>query len=543
MARTKNRSGQIAAQDAAKPVRWRFAAYIRLSREDNVKSDDDSNSVRNQQKILMEYYRAHADEFESAEFYVDDGCTGTDSERDAFKRLLADIRAQKINCVAVKDLSRLSRNYSEAGGYIDTYFTMWDVRFICLGDPFIDSYRNPESATNIAVPITNVMNDNFCLQTSKKVRQVFDYKRRQGEFIGAFAPYGYEKDPQQRNRLIIDEDAAAVVRSIFEWFTQGMSKNGIARKLNAFGLPNPAGYKRGKGLKYCHPNADASALWSAATVARILQNRMYTGTMVQGCYRIKSYKVHTQIRTHPSEWFVVEGTHAPIVSEERFLAAQDLCARDTRAAPSRSEAYLFSGFLRCADCRKAMHRRKTGRYVYYICRTYKERSKTACTKHSIRHEALEQAVLHALRQCIDLAVCVAETAAEIDGASAAQGIPMRLDAAIEAKAREQKKLERYQRRLYEDFCDGLLTRAEYDVMRRDYRASAETVQAAIGALREERRIAARQAGEGNPAWTDFMRSGNFETLSRAVLAAFVERVYIREGGGVSICFRFADPFR
>ena len=174
---------------------------------------DDSNSVKNQRDLLNEYYERHSDEFESEDEYVDDGHTGTDANRENFQRLLADVMSGKINCVIVKDLSRFARNYSDAGSLIENLFVQMNVRFISLAEN-VDSYKDPDSVSNIIVPITNVMNDNYCFQTSKKIRQVFDYKRRNGQYIGSFAPYGYVKHPKDKHQLIVDPDAAETVKLV-----------------------------------------------------------------------------------------------------------------------------------------------------------------------------------------------------------------------------------------------------------------------------------------------------------------------------------------
>ena len=188
MARTKNRGFQQSFSPSYAVRRWRLGAYIRLSKEDLKKAregKDDSNSVKNQRDLLGDFYFKHQDEFESITEYVDDGHTGTDANREDFQRLLADVMSGKINCVIVKDLSRFARNYSDAGSLIDNLFVQMGVRFISLAEN-VDSYRDPDSVSSIIVPITNVMNDQYCYQTSKKIRQVFDMKRRNGEFIGSY---------------------------------------------------------------------------------------------------------------------------------------------------------------------------------------------------------------------------------------------------------------------------------------------------------------------------------------------------------------------
>ena len=229
-------------------MRWRVGEYIRLSKEDaqKAKKGDDSNSVVNQGHLLDDYYNKHIDEFESAEKYIDDGCTGTDTDREDFQRLLADIYAKKINCVIVKDLSRLSRNYTDAGTLIENLFVQMNVRFISLAVG-VDSYKNPDSVSNIIVPITNVMNDQYCYQTSKKIRQVFDYKKRNGEFIGSYAPYGYIKDPKDKHALLVDPEAAEVVFQIFQWAYEHVGLNDIARRLNEQGIQTPSHRKRATG--------------------------------------------------------------------------------------------------------------------------------------------------------------------------------------------------------------------------------------------------------------------------------------------------------
>ena len=301
--------------------------------------------------------------------YVDDGISGTtDDERDDFQRMLADIQRGRVNCVIVKDLARSFRKYSDQGYYLDDWFPRHDVRFISLFHQPLDSYKEPQNMRSIAVPIQGVLNENHCAETSDKVREVFDMKRRNGEFIGAFASYGWLKDPNDKNALILDEEAAAVVRSMGDMLLDGMSINAIVRYLNDHGIPCPSVYKREKlGYRYQNPNLDPSrkALWSAQSVKRILTDRMYCGDLVQGRYRIKSYKVHVQEKVPEDEWYIVENAIPAIFDRETFAKIQSVLRRDTRTGPRQTHLYLFSGFLRCADCGKAMTRSKVGDAVYY----------------------------------------------------------------------------------------------------------------------------------------------------------------------------------
>ena len=258
MARAKNRGYQQTLTPTYTIRRWRLGEYIRLSKEDLKKGKDDSNSVKNQRDLLGDFYRRHMDEFESAVEYVDDGHTGTDANRENFQRLLADVMSGKINCVIVKDLSRFARNYSDAGSLIDNLFVQMGVRFISLAEN-VDSYLNPDSVSNIIVPITNVMNDNYCYQTSKKIRQVFDYKRRNGQYIGSFAPYGYIKDPANKHQLLVDTEAAETVKRVYSMLLQGSSKRAIALYLNEHGIPSPTAQARAARGPYSSAPAAAGS--------------------------------------------------------------------------------------------------------------------------------------------------------------------------------------------------------------------------------------------------------------------------------------------
>ncbi len=461
MARAKNRGYQQSYSPSYTIRRWKMGGYIRLSKEDLKKAQegkDDSNSVKNQRDLLNDFYRKHIDEFESMAEYVDDGHTGTDADREDFQRLLADVMSGRINCVIVKDLSRFARNYSDAGSLIDNLFVQMGVRFISLAEN-VDSYRDPDSVSSIIVPITNVMNDQYCYQTSKKIRQVFDYKRRSGQYIGSFAPYGYIKDPKDKHQLIVDEEAAEIVKQIYSLCLQGTTKRHISFYLNEHGVPSPTAYRRAKGLPVSSTSDDP--MWGDRVIWNILTNPIYTGDLVQGRRRVKSYKVHEIEAVPEEEWVIVPDTHEAIIDKESFEKVQGLLKRDTRSAPRSRELHLFSGFLRCADCGKAITRSQSGKNIYYACSTYKNRSRLACSMHSIKHNRLEAAVLFAIQQQVHLAVSYSELVARINSAPIKKSQSFRLDDLIAAKERELAKVTRYKQSLYQDWKDGEITQQEY----------------------------------------------------------------------------------
>ncbi len=527
---------------------WRIAIYIRLSKED-ARSFDESESVSNQRAIIEEHIAGFndGDEYIIVDEYVDDGISGTtDDEREDFQRMLSDIKKGRINCVIVKDLARSFRNYSDQGYYLDDWFPRFNVRFISLYHQPLDSYKEPQNMRSIAVPIQGVLNENHCAETSDKVREVFDMKRRNGEHIGSFAAYGYIKDPNDKNALVVDEEAAEVVRDIFAKFLDGMSKNAIVHYLNEHGVLSPAAYKRERlGLKYQNPSIDPAKrpLWGAVTITTILKNRMYCGDMVQGRYRVKSYKIHVQEVVPEDEWYIVENTHEAIIDRDIFVKVQRLLLRDTRTAPQKKQIYLFSGFLRCADCGKAMTRSKVGGTVYYYCRTYKDQSKNACTKHTIKHNRLEAAVLYAVQQQVYLAVDYTKTIERINRAPLVKSQSKKLADAIEQKERELSKIARYKQAIYQDWKDGEISHSDYRHMKEDYEEQAEALNEVIEKLRAEQAELENSIDTENPFLKAFRQYGNIEKLTRDVLIELVDHIKVYEGGNISIVFRFADELR
>lgn len=520
---------------------WKIAAYIRLSREDG---NDVSNSVKNQKERILVYLSDFEDKYELIGIYIDDGYTGADTNRDSFQRMMRHIKEHKVNCVVVKDLSRLSRNVADAAYYLENIFVEYDIRFISLELPSLDSYLYPEQMNSILVPMQNVINDDFCRQTSLKVRSVFNTKRRSGQFIGAFAPYGYYKNPKDKHSFLIDEKAARVVRDIFKWYVMdGMSKNGIAKKLNDMGIANPSSYKKQAGLRYKNPNTTSNdAMWGAKTISDILQNQMYLGHMVQGRYRVKSYKVKKQIKTPEDQWFIVKNTHEAIIKRDLFDKAKSLRQKDTRVSPGKRVTYTLSGFVRCADCKKAMVRSQGGsktKYSYYQCRTFRDKSKKACTKHSIRADVLEEVVFWAIKAQMALMLSPQSIIEEIENADAFDKTS-RLDALLSEREKELSNTHDIKDCLYVDWKNGDIRKEDYKRLKEKYEAQAESVKSSIAALQSEKQTLAK--GDSSDAYLNgFIECKTIDRLERAILVDLVDTIYVHEGGQVEIQFSFCDP--
>lgn len=529
----------------SKSKTWYVGFYIRLSRED-ARGNDESESVHNQRLILTDWLNNQFDDdnYILVDEFVDDGVSGTtDDERPDFQRLLRFIEAEKINCVVVKNLARSFRNHADQGYYLEDWFVIHQVRFVSLYQQPIDTYKDPHGATNIGVPVQGVLNESHAKDTSENVRKTFDKKREKGLHIGSFAAYGYKKDPEDKNALVIDEEAAEVVRDIFTWFLDGMSKNSIVRTMNERGVLCPSLYKQSKGMKYKNPHAENKPLWNAKTVTEMLKNRLYVGDMVQGRYRVRSYKIHIQDVVPEDEWFIVENTHEPIIDRERFAKVQELLKRDTRMAPGEKKLYLFSGFLRCADCGKSICRSEVKGTVYYFCRTYKEQSKAACTKHSIKHKILEAAVLFVLQQQVHVANAYTEVISRINKAPLRKSQSTRLDSLIAAKEKELAKITRYKQSLYQDWKDGNLSHKDYRKMYEDYERQIEDITAAIGNLTAERAELEKGVDTENPFLTAYRKYENIDKLTRDILIELVDHIKVFENGSISVNLKHSNEIR
>lgn len=520
---------------------WYIALYIRLSREDG---NDISVSVDNQLKELKTYLENFEGMYEVVDTYIDDGCTGTDSNRENFQRMLDDVKTKRVNCVIVRDPSRLSRNYLEAGMYMEQLFVQLNVRFISLSLPVLDSCKNPEAMNSIAVPIQNIINDDFCRQTSQKIRGVFNMKRSRGEFIGAFAPYGYNKSSEDKNSLVVDDEAAEIVKTIFQWFVhEGISKNSITRKLNSLGILNPTAYKHSKGMKFhCSAGSADDGLWSSRTVDSILKNEVYIGNMVQGRQRIKSYKVHEAIQVPKDEWFVVENTHTPIIEKEMFEIAQEIQERDTRTAPDKQKLTLFAGFIKCADCGKALRRTGAKGITYYVCRTHCDKSTTACTKHSIREDILQAAVLSAIQQQIGLVENMSQIIEEMNNLPDLDNKLIRQQKVLRTKQQELSKNNTILDSLYMDWKTGDITKEQFGRMQSKIEIDIERLKESIKTIQEEIRLIGKGVENDNPLFKTFLKYRNVKELDRNLLVCLIDKIFVYEDKHIKIKFNFADTY-
>ena len=342
--------------------------------------------------------------------------------------------------------------------------------------------------------------------------------------------------------MIVDPEAAEIVKLIYNMTLQGETRRAIVYHLNDHGIPSPTTYRKNKGLPYSCSVSD-NPMWGDRVLKNILTNPIYTGDLVQGRRRVKSYKVHEIEAVPEEEWVRVADTHEAIIDQKTFDKVQALLKRDTRTAPRKKELHLFSGFLRCADCGKSITRSQSGKNVYYACSTYKYRSRAACSMHSIKHERLETAVLFGIQYQVHLAVSYSEAIARINSAPIKKSQSFRLDDLITAKERELAKITRYKQSLYQDWKDGEITQQDYRDMKTDYERQAAALSDVLERLTAERAELANGVDSEHPALVAFKKHQNIETLNREILIELVDHIKVYENGNIKIKFKFADELR
>lgn len=519
--------------------KYNCATYLRLSRSDG--DQQESNSIKNQRALLNDYMGKHP-ELHKFDEYVDDGYSGTNFERPDFKRMMQDIEKRNVNCIIVKDLSRFGRNYIETGRYLERIFPFMGVRFIAINDHY-DSAEENDDKGRILIPFNNLINDTYCRDISLRVRSHLDVKRKEGQFIGSFAGYGYRKDPKDKNHLIIDEYAAGIVQEIFKQKLNGMSSQRIASHLNELGVLPPNEYKRANGFNYtCGFQAGLNQKWTVVSVNRILKNESYTGTLIQGKRRKINYKVKKSHDVGSENWIRVEDAHDAIISKGEFQQVQQLLELDTRTAPSQTTVYPLSGFLRCADCGQNMIRRtvtKNGKkYQYYHCSTYKNGG--GCTPHMINSEKLTESVLAAIRHQVTLLVEAEKVLSNAELASGEHiGIKI-LDSQITALEAELERYSNLKIRLYQDLCDDVVSREEYGEMNTRFAQKIKEAQDKIQKIREKKQEALKH-DTLLPTWLEeFKQYEHIKTLERRVVVELIDHIDVHSKTEIEIHFCFED---
>ena len=502
--------------------------YCRLSIEDKDKAVNDSSaSIQNQKAMLRDY--CHERDWEIYDIYVDDGYSGIDRSRPEFNRLLRDCEAGHIDIVLCKDQSRFSRDTVVIEELINDKFLEWGIRFIGVAD---NADSESESYSTMRL-FTSAYNEMYVKDISAKIRKTLAYKREQGQFIGSFAPYGYRIDPTDKHHLVIDEETAPVVRLIFNMYVTGEGYRRIVQKLNNEGIVSPSEYKRSKGSKYVNCNADSSnskGLWTQSTVARILANEMYTGTLVQGKSHHISYKNKKRKKVDKTEWIRIPNAHEAIIDAETWTKAQERRSSCARVGKCSQELSPLSGKVRCACCGRPMKRNvyynkaKTIKYYSLQCATYKTGAMNCPNKSSISGLVLEKHILDELNAIVEQYCQTDEIQLTDIHSEQLRELERKLDS---LEGRRQTAKERLVK-MYKDKLDGVVSDEDYALFRENLSADEEklTEQIAEDSKQREDCRKRQENAEGQKALIE--EHIHFDTLDRAVADEFIDYIEIGE---------------
>ena len=531
---------------------WRACGYVRLSHEDGDKAE--SNSVTGQKNLIRDYFSRHP-ELEECGMAVDDGFSGSSFERPAFQKMMDDVRARKIDCIVVKDLSRFGRNYLDAGEYIEKIFPFLGVRLIAVNDNF-DSLDTAASS-ELVVPFKNLINEMYSRDMSKKVSTALREKQKRGELVGAaWAAYGYRKCADDPHRIEPDEETAPVVREIFHMRVQGMGYNKIARELNRRGIPAPSRYHYLKGDTKCARYAGVA--WQPQVTSQILSSEVYLGHMVQGRCRRSVFQEKRSRAASEQDLVIVRNTHEPLVDEDTFRIVQEMAARQKAAyleGVKKNEGLqkkpnILRKLIFCAECGKTMaykgkvwdNGKKKLCYYSYVCPSH-ERDIESCHVKSIREDTLLEMLWELLKKQTDLAEKLGVKAAEIR--SSAEWAAENAEAEREYN-NARKNLERLRMlhdSLYPAYADEkALTEQEYMQMKQDYRMRIGQAEKTLETMEEKKRARAVRTEE-NP-WLKSCTAYQKETgVTEEMAHALISRIEVHADKSISVSFRWEDEFR
>lgn len=532
---------------------YQTAGYIRLSIEDSGKTD--GYSLENQEKLVRDYI-ADQQDLRLYRLYIDNGATGTVFQRPAFDEMMQDMKDGKINCIVVKDLSRLGRNYLEAGNYLEQIFPFFRMRFISITDGY-DSNSPDVTNESLIIPLKNIINEGYAKDISLKITTSFESRKKQGQFMGRYPVYGYLKDPQNKNHLIVNPETCGIVKRIFQMRDSGMALGAIARQLNEEGIPSPARYLWIKGLSKEERHQDS--YWDNINVKRLLTNKMYLGMLVYGKERTSFAKGIKRQRVPESEWKYVPNAHEAIIDQELFVSVQkklEDAKQNFLNTTGVNEDYrpenLFRGKIHCSDCGGAMkmskfvNTRKDGsidRYAVYECWRRKKLYDLSCPQRSIRKAVVDKTVEEAIRFHIRTFLDTEQVIAKLNRSPKGRAAASDIQNHIREKQRRISKIERLSTGIYEDYREGILNEEEYLTIRSQYGEEKEGLLKEVDALMlAEREHEADYHSTGSLA--DIVRKyAEFPEINREIVEAFIADIQVHTDSHLVITFAFEDEFQ
>lgn len=500
------------------------ALYARLSKDDDLVGD--SNSIVHQKEILAKYAKEHG--FTNIEFYVDDGFSGTNFNRPDFQRMMADAEEGKISTVIVKDMSRFGRDYIMVGYYTEIYFSNLDIRFIAINDN-VDSNIQTE---NDLTPFKNVFNEWYARDTSKKIRAVFKAKGNSGKHLSTNPPFGYKKDPNDKDKWIVDDEAAATVRRIFQMYVDGYRISEIGHKLTEEKVETPILYYMNRGIK-TNARSEYPEIWDLMSIKYILSQTAYAGHTVNFQTAVKSYKTKKQIRLPKEDWIIYRNTQEPIIDEKTFETVQQM-RKVKRARTKYNEPNMFSGLLYCADCGNHLTIQRVARnrkMDNFSCATYRKKKKGLCSCHRILVSDLETIVKEDLQKvCEYVLFHEKEFTDEYLSGSKKETVKFQSKTKAELKrlSERQEEISRIIRKLYEDNVNGRITDERFDFLAKSYEDEGNDLKTKIQELKNALASSVQEEEKLSKFLKVVKSYTKIEELTPEILNSFIEKIYIGE---------------
>ncbi|MCD8150522.1 MAG: recombinase family protein [Clostridiales bacterium] len=532
---------------------YHTAAYIRLSMEDSGKVN--GYSLENQEKLVCDYIK-HCQDMELYKLYVDNGFSGTKFERPAFDEMMQDMKSGKINCIVVKDLSRLGRNYLEAGNYLEQIFPFFRVRFISINDGY-DSNSPNMADEALIIPLKNIINEGYARDISVKVTTAVEAKKKQGKYLGKYPPFGYLKDPGDKNHLLVDEEASAVVKRIFTLRDSGMPLGAIAKLLNNEGVPSPMRYFYLKGIS--KEEKALRSYWDRTKIKRMLQNPVYLGTLVYGKTQTSFAKGIPRHDLPEEEWKKVYNAHPAIINQKLFDSVQEK-PEESKAVYYQNAGInddyqpvnLFRGLIHCADCGAAMKMPKVVRrteskarkqYAFYECCRRNAIRNYSCPRKTVMKDDLDKTVEEAIRFHIQSFLDAEAVIQNLNHTVAAETKGNEIKVRIREKQRRLAKIRRLGTGIYEDYREGILSETEYLDLRCKYANESEALQREVDELfLKEEDYSEEYQAKGTLA--EIVKANqNFAVLNREIVETFIADVKVHTDDHLEIVFNFEDEFQ
>lgn len=523
---------------SAKQGVYKTAVYARLSTEDL-----DEDTLDNQIYLLKSFVGEKTD-MVLVDIYADNGFSGTNFERPEFTRLMNDVKTGKVNCIVVKDLSRLGRNYIETGNLIENVFPFLNVRFIAVTDNF--DTNEGGGVENMVASFKNLVNDVYAKDISRKIITAFRTKQKNGEYIGLVAPYGYLKSAENKNKFVIDEKTAPAVKKIFELYAGGYGLDRIARIMNESDYDCPRKYRYSIGIT--KSDRYKNSKWGRTTINTILTNRAYIGDMVQGKVKQELCNNIVMHYTNKDDWIVVEGTHEAIIERNLFFEVQDILEKKkteqaVRRKKSKSREYkeenLLKGRIKCGCCGKSMNLAQNVRgnsiSRSYYCSGYKELREAVCTnKNRINKSSVESKVLESIKKCIFNNIDESSLSLQIADKNT-QDIKKRMVQIERAIRQTNSKIAD----LYKDVSDGLIDENDYLLMKTKFLNDKKQLEREEKLLSDNMKKNSDSAGKLRAA--DYLKKcKKAKKLDRKMVESFIELVTINDDKSIEITFSCCD---